>query len=445
MKHKPLVIIGGKVIDPAHARPVVREVFVADGQIVEHRPHGECGTIDAQGALVMAGAIDMHAHIASRGVELAREVQPPSAAVVPSPHETGIGYARMGYTTVIDAAVPFSEAEFAHRTLDDTPNLDAGFLLEIGGDPQLIELIADQGPDAAVPYLGQKLHESQAFGLKIVNPGASDRLDGRLGESSVTGRQLLRACAAAAQELKLSHPLHVHGFQLGQPGNVETTIEMLEALDDFPIHLAHAQFHAYANGRGGRLSSGATRLSHYLSTHPNITTDIGCVTFGPAMMISRDEALGDRLCANTGKSLVCNNGWCIMPMYYSSRNAAHAVQHALGLDLMLRSADRTRTALSVDHPNGSPFTRIPDLLTELADRGMDDEDLVTVTRVAPARALGLKHKGHLAPGADADVVISDRVDAVPTFVIKAGELIVKDGRSVGQVQGKRLSCNGKPA
>ncbi len=33
------------------------------------------------------------------------------------------------------------------------------------------------------------------------------------------------------------------------------------------------------------------------------------------------------------------------------------------------------------------------------------EEITIITRAAPARMLGLKHKGHLGPGADADITI----------------------------------------
>ena len=51
----------------------------------------------------------------------------------------------------------------------------------------------------------------------------------------------------------------------------------------------------------------------------------------------------------------------------------------------------------------------------------------------PARILGLERKGHLGPGADADVTIyapdddRRRMFALPRYVIKAGEVVVDDG------------------
>jgi formylmethanofuran dehydrogenase subunit A len=74
--------------------------------------------------------------------------------------------------------------------------------------------------------------------------------------------------------------------------------------------------------------------------------------------------------------------------------------------------------------------------TALAD-GLEREytlnEIAIITRAAPARRLGLRDKGHLGVGADADVTIyHDRADreemfSAPRYVIKAGELAVEDG------------------
>ena len=54
-------------------------------------------------------------------------------------------------------------------------------------------------------------------------------------------------------------------------------------------------------------------------------------------------------------------------------------------------------------------------------------------RAGPARQLGLRDKGHLGVGADADVTVyDDRADreamfAAPRYVIKDGRAVVEDG------------------
>ena len=58
--------------------------------------------------------------------------------------------------------------------------------------------------------------------------------------------------------------------------------------------------------------------------------------------------------------------------------------------------------------------------------------------------LGLNHKGHLGPGADADITIYNpnpdrqKMFELPRYVIRAGEVIVDDGEIIKDVIGKTL-------
>ncbi|MCI0464067.1 MAG: amidohydrolase family protein, partial [Gemmataceae bacterium] len=111
----------------------------------------------------------------------------------------------------------------------------------------------------------------------------------------------------------------------------------------------------------------------------------------------------------------------------------HALQWAIGLELFLLSEDPWRLVLSTDHPNGGSFMMYPRLIRLLMDREFRNqeiqkvnqkairhtvladkldreytlEEIAIVTRAGPARALGLKYKGHLGVGADADITIYD--------------------------------------
>jgi formylmethanofuran dehydrogenase subunit A len=66
------------------------------------------------------------------------------------------------------------------------------------------------------------------------------------------------------------------------------------------------------------------------------------------------------------------------------------------------------------------------------DREYSLQEIAIVTRAAPARLLGLKHKGHLGVGADADITIYDehenREEMFKTarYVLKDGHLFIKN-------------------
>jgi formylmethanofuran dehydrogenase subunit A len=72
-------------------------------------------------------------------------------------------------------------------------------------------------------------------------------------------------------------------------------------------------------------------------------------------------------------------------------------------------------------------------------------EIAITTRAGPARLLGLTSKGHLAPGADADVTIyaneADRAKmfATPRHVIKAGTRVVEEGQLRRAPAGRRLA------
>jgi formylmethanofuran dehydrogenase subunit A len=71
-------------------------------------------------------------------------------------------------------------------------------------------------------------------------------------------------------------------------------------------------------------------------------------------------------------------------------------------------------------------------------------EIAIITRAGPARQLGLKHKGHLGVGADADITIYSRdadyakMFSTPRYVLKAGTLVVEEGQLRRAPSGKRI-------
>ena len=70
-------LAGGHVIDPANRRDAIGDIFIRDGRIVD-APAG--GTVDESydisNKIVMAGAIDIHSHIAGSNETMGRLVLP---------------------------------------------------------------------------------------------------------------------------------------------------------------------------------------------------------------------------------------------------------------------------------------------------------------------------------------------------------------------------------
>ena len=526
-----LRITGGKVYDPANGVDgVVRDVTIVDGAIIAPNaaipsgPSVSTRTIDASGMVVMPGGVDIHCHIASAGVNRARAIRGEEHAthvhhakcahghsfhggtgtLTPSTHLTGYRYAALGYTSALEAAVSPSAARQTHLELDDTPNIDAGFLVLVANHEKVIELLS-RGDDAgAVAFIGELVRRTGACGIKVVNPGGvaawrenpeqhtiqtiDDTLCGTHakpgGGAAVTPRRILETACAAAEALKLPHAPHVHCNRLGLPGNADTTLGTLKAIEGRRVHLTHLQFHAYGKSDQGKLVSGVEHIAAYLNAHANVTADVGQLMFGDAVTITGDTALEHllwKLAGTATKPYVSieselEAGCGIMPLRYSDKQYLHSVQWAIGLELMLTASDPWRMMLSTDHPNGGSFLSYPAIIAQLMNKSLRDESLskahpgaasatglkaltreytlgeiAIITRAAPARTLGWKHKGHFGAGADGDVTIyhdlaSDpkRMFESPRWVIKGGRVIVEDGELRDAVPGRRIAVTVTP-
>jgi formylmethanofuran dehydrogenase subunit A len=486
-----LRIAGGRVYDPANGvAGDVRDVCLGDDGKVVDEVDAHAPRIDARGMVVMPGGVDIHAHIAGPKVNAARRLVPEehradpqhrtalvragSGGTVPSTFVTGYRYALLGYTTVVEAAAPPLAARHVLAELRDTPLIDAAFLLLMGNNLALFDLIR-RDPARVREAIAWWLEATGGYGVKLVNPGGVERWKHANGNvtslddevAGVTPRAVIDAIAGAVHELGLPHPVHVHCNNLGVAGNWRTTLDTLRTLDGRRAHLAHLQFHAYGGRSGGRPSSRAPELAEYLGAHPEISADVGQVMFGDAMTMTADAPVSALLRDVTGGKWVNHDtevetGCGIVPFTYREKNYVHALQWGIGLELFLLSRDPWRLVLSTDHPNGGSFLSYPRLIRLLMDREfrnqelrranrrairrtvlLDDldreytlEEIAIVTRAGPARLLGMRDKGHLGAGADADVTVYDeRADreemfATPRYVIKGGRVVVRDGELV---------------
>ncbi len=413
-----------------------------------------------------------------------------TGGTIPSTFTTGYRYAGLGYTTAMEAAVAPLAARQAHAELDDTPIIDSGFFVLLGNDDYLLRQLAAGEAARARDYAAWLLGTTRAYAIKIVNPGGvalwkggggADRrnvsgLDDTLGSSAVTPRKILETLAGAANALALPHPVHIHCNNLGQPGNSATTLESMKALSGQRAHFTHLQFHSYGGGPGKGWASAAREVSEYVNAHPEVSVDVGQVMFGPATTVTADGPVEHLLYASSGRKWVnvdieLESGCGIVPYAYKETAAVAALQWAVGLELFLLADDPWRVVLSTDHPNGGTFLSYPELIRLLMDRAYRDErlkrvnqkllvgsalldglsreytlgEIAIITRAGPARLLGLRGKGHLAPGADADVTIyandADRAKmfAAPRYVIKAGTLVVEEGQLRRAPAGRRLA------
>lgn len=491
---------GGKVYDPANSvNGEARDVYVNGGKIVAPDPSARVDKeYDLKGRVVMAGAIDPHTHIGGGKVTIARTLMPEDHQIdevahteltragtghaLPSTMITGYRYAEMGYTAGFEPAVLPANARQAHMELGDTPMIDKGGFVMLGSDDFMLRLISKKKDFELIKdYIAWTMHAAQAIAVKIVNPGGISAfkfnqrkldLDERHPFYDLTPRDIVVTLARGLTELGVTHPVHVHGCNLGIPGNVELTLATIRAADGLPLHLTHIQFHSYGVEGDRHFSSGAARIAELVNKNPNVSIDVGQVLFGQTCTASGDSM---RLYAGAKNAdpkkwvvmdIECDAGCGVVPFRYRDKSFVHSLQWAIGLETFLLCEDPWRIFLTTDHPNGAPFFCYPHLIKLLMDRGFRQDMMLKInpeslkysslptlereyslyeiaicTRAGPARSLGLKDRGHLGPGASADITVYfDKADreamfTTPELVFKNGELIVRDGKVIKVVQG----------
>ncbi len=498
----------GTVYDPTNGVDgEVRDIWIAEGRIVEAptdpsvRP---ARVIDAAGLVVMPGGIDMHCHIAGPKVNVARKMRPEekrrgvqmprtniahsgSLGSVPSTFATGYKYAGLGYTTAFDAAIPPLGARHAHEEFEDTPCLDKGFYVLMGNNHFVMQSIQQNEPQKLKAFIGWLLSATKGFAAKLVNPGGVEvwkshqagnvsGLDSLVDHFNISPRQIIRGVAQSVDELKLPHSVHIHCNNLGMPGNWHTTLDTMQSLEGFRGHITHAQFHSYGGGEGDEntFNSKVVPLADYVNSHPNITIDVGQVLFGETTSMTGDGPLGYFLSKVYGGKWFSGDtemesGCGITPIKYRNKSLVHSLQWAIGLEWYLLVSDPWRVVMSTDHPNGGSFLAYPQIIRVLMDRTYRNDVLKTcppeilerstlrdltreytlneiaiITRAGPAKILGLKNKGHLGPGADADITIytphenKETMFELPRLVVKSGRVVVEQGEIRDPLIGKTL-------
>ena len=488
-------IINGKVFDPTqNLNGNKTDIYVDNGIIVKPNPSEfyKFKTVyDATDLIVMAGAIDIHSHIAGGNVNNARLLSPevhsnflkqnlnrkknlPGFNSRWTRDGTGYRYAEMGFTTVVEPAVLPINSFLTHLELEKIPMIDKAGLAILGNDSFLLESMhKKKGQNFLNDYVAYTLNSTKCLGLKVINAGGAEffkkggetfDLDDVVPSYGVTSRQILTALNKANEDLKIKHPLHVHCNNLGVPGNIKTILETIKTAEGRRMHLAHVQFYGYDNEGKRGFSSGSVQLADAVNKNKNITVDVGQVMFKPTITISSDilRQFEARNNANPKKWIINeveDGGGGIVPYEYKSKNFVNSLQWLIGLEIFLMIKDPSKVFFTTDHPNGAPFTSYPELFRLLMDyefrlekiskinqeslkfsflkdikRTYSMYDIAIMTRSSPAKILGLKDRGSLRNGCIADISVYDpkkKIDQMfqsAKYVFKNGNEIVRNGK-----------------
>lgn len=473
-----IVLRGGNVYDASQGfEGEIHDIWIDNGLIVSPPEQIESfDAIDVSGMIVAPAAVEIHTHLAGQILADAHancmHALKRDSAALPLPSEGAAGYLSLGYTTLFDAAMSPALSWKTHSDLHSMDIVDRGAFSLVGNHALLLEAIAGDDQRATEDILAWLLETSGGYAPKLVNPGTDmyrdqpgkfPTLDEPLPGWDITQRKIIQSIAKAAKTLGLPHPIHLHAAMLGQSGNWKIFVDTLLALKDYRAHLCHIQYYCYGEDQRGRLVSAVEKVIPALLENPKNTYDVGQVIFGPATAVSADLGLLRHLQGVMGghlsvRRIAGEDGGGTLPLAYRAKNAVSAIQWATGLELLLRFPDPTRIFLTTDHPNGGPFTAYPQIInwlmngdarhetlsqvhsaarkhTGLAelDREYTLSEILTMTSLGPAQALGLKDRGHLKSGARADIRCYDpsfdveTMFSAPSLVLKDGQVVVKNG------------------
>jgi len=419
--HGEILIKGGFVIDPAQKIDGdVGDIAIKDGKIVD-RVSNAAKVIDAKGKVVMAGGVDVHAHVAGPKVNVGRLFRPEDKLFksgvahaptrmemgfsIPSVLKTGYDYARMGYGFVMEAAMPPIHAPHVHEEIHDTPIIDEAALPVFGNNWFVMEYLKKGEIENTAAYIAWLLKVTKGFGIKVVNPGGTAAwawglnclgLEDNVPYFDITPHEIITGLMQANEYLGLPHSVHLHQNDLGNPGNYPVTLASLKLAEGVKtknkfgreqvMHSTHLQFHSYGGDGWATFCSKAKEVMDYVNKQKNITIDLGCVTLDETTTMTADgpfehhlHALNHLKWVNVDVEMETAAG--VVPYIYDKNVVPNGIQWATGLELALYAKDPMRTFITTDHPNAGPFTRYPRVIKWLMNKKSREAVLASMKKM----------------------------------------------------------------
>jgi dihydroorotase len=382
---RPILIRGGRVIDPSRGADGVADVYLEDGKIASvGRDIGspeQALVLDAGGKVVMPGLIDLHVHLREPGQEDVETVATGAMAASAGGFSAVCAMPNTDPVTDNQAAVGFIVSQAQRAGKARVYPIGAISLGQRG--QQLAEFgelvgagavaVSDDGKPVVSSHLMRTaLEYARTFGIPVADHCEDPTLSagGAMHEGIVATRLGLKGIPSAAEEIMVARDIllaehtggHVHLCHMSTRGSVELIRRAKE--------------------KGLRVTSEACP-HHFTLTHERCEGYDTNAKMNPPLREPEDrEAIRQALRDGT-IDVICTD---------------HAPHH---YDAKEREFD--------DAPNGiiGLETAFGLAVTELVETGLLTLcDLVNRMSTMPARIFNLPG-GTLAPGAPADVVIAD--------------------------------------
>jgi dihydroorotase len=436
-----VVLANGRVMDPASGLDAVRYVGIRGGKIgaISETPLRGLTLVDAAGLVVAPGFIDLHSH-----------------------GQTPENYrfkARDGVTTALEMEVgvapvpPWYAAREGHALIN--------FGATSGHIPARMAVMHDSGkllPHDAAKLAATPEQQRQVFDL--VRRGLDDGALGiGMGIAYVplaTRAEILELFGLAAQRHTAVY-VHIRNGGPVEPGVIDALQEVIAdaAATGASLHVVHiTSMGLRETGLCLRMIEGARRNGLDVTTemYPYTAgmTDIGSAVFDEGWQAKQGGiSFGDLQWALTGERLTAQSF-----ARYRQQGGMVAI-HSIPEDIVRLAVSDPMVMIASDGilENGKGHPRAAGTYARVLGRYVRELHALTLMdalrkmTVMPADRLGIKTKGRLAMGADADVTVFDpqRVSDRATFenpaqysegiayVLVNGSLVVKGGELVDGV------------
>ena len=382
---RPILIRGGRIIDPSRNTDEVSDLILADGKVQaagRHLGHPDDALVlDASGKIVAPGLIDVHVHLREPGQEDIETVATGAMAAAAGGFSAVCAMPNTDPVTDNQAAVGFIVSQAQRAAKARVYPIGAVSLgqkgLQLAEFGELVGAgavaVSDDGKPVASSHLMRTaLEYARTFGIPVADHCEDPTLaaGGAMHEGIVSTRLGLKGIPAAAEEIMVARDIllseltggHVHLCHMSTRGSVELIRRAKE--------------------KGLRVTAEACP-HHFTLTHEACEGYNTNAKMNPPLREPEDREAIRQAIRDGTIDVICTD---------------HAPHH---YDAKEREFD--------DAPNGiiGLETALGLALSELVESGLLSlPDLLNRMSVMPARIFDLEG-GTLAPGAPADVVVFD--------------------------------------
>jgi hypothetical protein len=432
------IIHGGRVLDPANDLDAEIDIAIVAGRIAaiepEFAPSEADDWVDASGRWVLPGVIDTHVHV----------------AVGDGTGDRSLGYRQMaeaGVTTAIDFGGTMQ------GIIDGVQRRGAG--LSIGGLYVLYPDLSVPGDDPSTAQLQDILHialRQGSLGFKCMgghSPLTPDATARAIDVCNQSMAYVALHCGTKASSSNLTglrevpelvgkgrlHVAHVNAYCRGMVRHpMDEYREAIDIISGMGEQLVSEVHMAKPNGTSGHCEGDevadlVTRNCLLMRDYPPTRTGLrqameegyaSVVTErgGRAVLVERDEAVAE----------------------WEASGTQIAVSFPVGLtdiafNLSVAKEDSGEFVIDAVATDGGYFPRniaVTRTWAMVALGAITSLEMAVKLSWNPSRMFGLVNKGHLSPGADADITIVNAETGAPTMSLVSGEVVMLEGRSISR-------------